>query len=137
MTHWLAYANITIVMEQERKKQTEARLLQCAKQEFLQAGYRYANLRNICKAAGVTTGAFYFSFSSKEALFSAILEPLIQEYERLAAELAGKEEEHPETAEENERQLALFLAEHREEAILLLEKSAGSRYESFRDRIEQ
>ena len=84
-------------MEQERKKQTEARLLQCAKQEFLQAGYRYANLRNICKAAGVTTGACYFSFSSKEALFSAILEPLIQEYERLAAELAGKEEEHPET----------------------------------------
>ena len=45
----------------------------------------------------MTTGAFYFSFSSKEALFSAILKPLIQEYERLAAELAGKEEEHPET----------------------------------------
>ena len=34
-----------------------------------------ASLRQIVKNAGVTTGAFYGYFSSKEALFASIVEP--------------------------------------------------------------
>ncbi len=121
---------------QTKKKQTEARLLHAAKQEFLQNGYAKANLRAICKAAGVTTGAFYFSFPSKEALLSAILDPLIAEYQALTRALALREEQAPDTADENEIAIMQFYAAHREEAIILLERSDGSRYANFRDTLE-
>ena len=121
---------------QSKKKQTEARLLKAARQEFLQNGYARANLRAICKAAGVTTGAFYFSFPNKEALLAAILDPVIAEYQAMARDLALREEQAPDTADENEVAIIQFYAAHREEAIILLEKSDGSRYANFRTTLE-
>ncbi|MGN0350156.1 MAG: TetR family transcriptional regulator, partial [Roseburia sp.] len=56
----------------EKQKQTRQRLIECAKAEFLEKDYQHASLRKICESAGVTTGAFYFSFENKEALFRAI-----------------------------------------------------------------
>lgn len=44
-----------------------------AKKEFLEKGFKSASLRNIVKEAGVTTGAFYGYYRSKEALFDAIV----------------------------------------------------------------
>ena len=52
------------------EKETKRRLLESAKKEFLEKGYLQASLRNICKNAGVTTGALYFFFEGKEALFA-------------------------------------------------------------------
>ena len=50
-------------METDRKKITEENLIRCGREEFLEKGYAGANLRDICKRAGVTTGAFFiFSF---------------------------------------------------------------------------
>ena len=46
---------------------------QAAKTEFLDKGFRCASLRNIVKIAGVTTGAFYGYYHSKEALFEALV----------------------------------------------------------------
>lgn len=60
-------------MEQEIN--TRERILEAGKQEFLSNGFLAASLRNIVKEAGVTTGAFYGYFSSKEALFAALVEP--------------------------------------------------------------
>lgn len=99
MTFKLVCTNITVVMEEDRKKLTEKKLLSCGKREFLEKGYAKANLRSICKASGVTTGAFYFSFASKEALLRAILAPFITDSRELLSGLARMEEEHPETAE--------------------------------------
>lgn len=48
---------------------------QAALVEFLDKGFLGASLRQIVKNAGVTTGAFYGYFSSKEALFASIVEP--------------------------------------------------------------
>ena len=137
MTTRLACANITSVMEDERRKQTEQKLIKSGKEEFLKKGYAKANLRDICKNAGVTTGAFYFSFENKEALLSAILAPVITDYEKMCSTFARREEENPDTADDNERQMMEYLSEHRTEAIILMEKSAGSRYEKFRPQISQ
>lgn len=60
-------------MEQEAN--TREKILEAGKQEFLSKGFLAASLRNIVKEAGVTTGAFYGYFSSKEALFAALVEP--------------------------------------------------------------
>ena len=66
LTKRLVRANITSVMNDERRKQTEQKLIRSGRAEFLEKGYAKANLRDICKAARVTTGAFYFSFENKE-----------------------------------------------------------------------
>lgn len=137
MTTRLACANITTVMEDERRKQTEQKLIKSGKEEFLKKGYAKANLRDICKNAGVTTGAFYFSFENKEALLSAILAPVITDYEKMCSTFARREDDDPNTADDNERQMMEYLSEHRTEAIILMEKSAGSRYEKFRPQISQ
>lgn len=123
-------------MEDERRKQTEQKLIRFGKEEFLKKGYAKASLREICKAAGVTTGAFYFSFENKEALLSAILDQVIADYEHMCSELARREEEDPATAEDNDRQIMEYLSGHREEAIILMEKASGSRYEGFRKQID-
>ena len=44
-----------------------------AKNEFMEKGYKSASLRNIVKTAGVTTGAFYGYYKSKEELFDALV----------------------------------------------------------------
>ena len=95
MTSELVYANITSMMEDERRKQTEQKLIESGKAEFLKKGYAKANLRDLCKTAGVTTRAFYFSFANKEALLAAILDPVIADYERMCSMVAQREEEDP------------------------------------------
>ena len=60
---------------EEKMSATLESIQQAAMQEFLDKGFQGASLRQIVKNAGVTTGAFYGYFSSKEALFTAIVEP--------------------------------------------------------------
>lgn len=57
-------------------KDTKTRelLLECATKEFIEKGYKDASLRNICRSAGLTTGAMYFFFKGKEDLFNAVVE---------------------------------------------------------------
>ena len=40
---------------------------------ILEKGYKDASLRNIVKSVGMTTGAFYGYYKSKEELFEAIV----------------------------------------------------------------
>lgn len=46
---------------------------QAAKAEFLEKGFKDASLRNIVKSVGMTTGAFYGYYKSKEELFEALI----------------------------------------------------------------
>lgn len=59
-------------------KTIEPKLLECAKEEFLSKPYEEVSLREICKKAGVTTGALYKRFSNKEALFEALVAPTLE-----------------------------------------------------------
>ena len=53
---------------EENTPTTLERIQEAAMTEFLDKGFLGASLRQIVKNAGVTTGAFYGYFSSKEAL---------------------------------------------------------------------
>ena len=57
----------------EAEQTTLHSILSAARQEFLEKGYKSASLRNIVKTAGVTTGAFYGYYDSKEDLFEALV----------------------------------------------------------------
>ena len=52
---------------------TLERIHKAAKAEFLKKGYKDASLRNIVKSVGMTTGAFYGYYKSKEELFEALV----------------------------------------------------------------
>lgn len=56
----------------EQTGSTLQKIHAAAKAEFLAKGYRQASLRSIVKNAGVTTGAFYGYYNSKEELFAAL-----------------------------------------------------------------
>ena len=55
---------------------TRERILSSAKRQFLNHGFQGASIRRIAADAGVTYGALYGYFSSKEALFYALIDPL-------------------------------------------------------------
>ncbi len=57
----------------ESERSTLETILSVAEQEFLEKGFQSASLRNIVRQAGVTTGAFYGYFRSKEELFDALV----------------------------------------------------------------
>ena len=52
---------------------TLSSILNAGKKEFLAKGVRSASLRSIVKEAGVTPGAFYGYYKSKEELFEALV----------------------------------------------------------------
>ncbi len=57
----------------ETEQTTLNLILSAAMEEFLEKGFKSASLRNIVKTAGVTTGAFYGYYDSKEDLFEALV----------------------------------------------------------------
>ena len=59
---------------QQRAVLTRGRVLSAAAEVFAKTGFLAASMNDIVEAAGVTKGAVYFHFASKEALAVAIVE---------------------------------------------------------------
>ena len=125
---------------EEKSPATLEKIQQAALQEFLDKGFQGASLRQIVKYAGVTTGAFYGYFSSKEALFASIVEPhaaalmgRFMETQLSFAELP--ESEQPEhmgvDAGSYLRWMVDYICQHREPVKLLLCRAEGTGYENF------
>src|ERR1700681_5021482 len=58
-------------------ERTRERLLQAASREIYRSGFQSASLDTILAVAGVTKGALYYHFDSKEALGYAVVEEVI------------------------------------------------------------
>lgn len=58
---------------QQRSEETRTRILEAAEINFAQYGYDGAAVEQICRSAGVSKGAFYHHFDSKQAVFLALL----------------------------------------------------------------
>ena len=119
---------------------TRDNILRAAMAEFLEKGFQGASLRQIVKNAGVTTGAFYGYFSSKEALFNALLEPhaaalmgRFMEAQTSFAELP--EEQQPEhmgvESSDCVHWMVDYICQHRQPVKLLLTRAEGTGYEHF------
>lgn len=59
---------------QTRSAETRKRIVVAAAELFAENGYLETDLRAICRAAHITSGAFYYHFKSKEELQGAIIE---------------------------------------------------------------
>ncbi len=56
----------------EYKEEARSRILEAANQVFAEKGYRQATMDDVAKKLGVSKGALYLYFASKEELFEAI-----------------------------------------------------------------
>ncbi len=54
-------------------EQTRQRIIESAKQEFLEKGFSGASQRSIATSAKVTTGALYNYYKNKEELFATVV----------------------------------------------------------------
>ena len=54
-------------------------IIDSAKAEFLKCGYRDASLHKIAKNAHITTGALYTRYKNKDALFTSLVQDVIDE----------------------------------------------------------
>lgn len=124
-------------------KATRERLLECAKQEFLEKGYMKASLRSICRQAEVTTGALYFFFENKEDLLSALVDDTLNGLmEQIASHLSMEMDTDAQTATEGDasedicaaKEILHYLYQHYDVVLILLTKSQGSSYENIADR---
>ena len=124
----------------EKTVSTLERIQQAALDEFAEKGFLGASLRQIVKNAGVTTGAFYGYFSSKEALFASIVEPhaaalmgRFMEAQTSFAELPEEQQPDHMGVESTDcvHWMVDYICQHREPVKLLLSRSEGTSYEHF------
>ena len=108
-----------------------SRLLEAGKEEFRDKGFLKASLRAICKKADVTTGALYFFFESKAALFEKIVEETVGNLEKMAENLTDPQSGELKMTEEYDRIFMEFIWENRDIARILMEGAEGTRYENF------
>ncbi len=127
----------------EKETETRKKLLECGKREFIEKGYQGASLRNICKAAGVTTGALYFFFKNKEELFEEVVREPLQVLNKTVRQHFDEELKADITDVKlgdlkNDYQAAVDIVKalfrYRDVYLLVINNSHGSRYEDYKDR---
>ena len=123
-----------------KAEDTEKNILNTARKHFLKDGFSGASLRNIVKDAGLTTGAFYKYYPTKEALFDALTDPYIEQiyqiYDRIVEDfekLSAKEQTSnmSDTSGDGMDQMIDYIYEHYDNFRLLLKCGDSGKFETF------
>ncbi len=104
------------------KTETQEKIIEVAKREFLEKGFKDASLRGIVKEAGFTQGAFYGYYKDKESLFVAIVSEITDE---LVEQFKKAQEAHFHLIEEGNTKIS------RELSTDYLKKFIGYIYDNF------
>lgn len=127
-------------MEGKLGEGTKERIEACATREFLDKGFNGASLRHIVREAGVTTGAFYKYYSSKEALFEGLVGPSVEHVYHLFDEnyhafvqqdLSEQTARMNANADRLMEELVGYAYDHRDVMMLVLTASEGTPYADF------
>ena len=125
---------------------THARILESGARHFMEDGFSNASIREICKDAGVTNGAFYAHFESKEDLFGTLVGPALEGLSELyGGEASRFMEIHSsedvlrclDMAFSVDRTFIRYIYEYTDVFQLLLKASGGTSYEHFVDKIAE
>lgn len=123
-----------------KAEDTEKNILNTARKHFLKDGFSGASLRNIVKDAGLTTGAFYKYYPTKEALFDALTDPYIEHiyqiYDHVVEDfekLSAKEQisNMSDTSGDGIDQMIDYIYEHYDNFRLLLKCGDSGKFETF------
>lgn len=80
---------------QQRSEETRARILESSIKLFSNRGFNAASVDDICEEAGVSKGAFYHHFETKQTLFLTLLDGWLQTIDNAIE--ASKDKNAPET----------------------------------------
>lgn len=122
-------------MAQVLKDEIKADILQAALQEFYLHGYHAATMRAIAEQAKIPAGLIYSYYKNKEALFDAVLFPVLYDWEQV---LSMPDDNHYDKIvglSKAELECILHLFDHRQEFIILMEKSTGTKYEQQKEQL--
>lgn len=119
---------------------TRENILSTAKKHFLQDGLDGASLRNIVKDAGLTTGAFYKYYPTKESLYDALVDPYLEHiyriYDGILADFetmpAQEQTDHmTEASGDGINQIIDYVYDHYDHFRLLLKCGDSGKYAEF------
>jgi len=119
---------------------TQELILETALEHFLKEGYAGASLRKIVKDAGLTTGAFYKYYPTKEMLFNALIDPYIEDIYKIYDEILDQFEKLSADDQTNNMtqssgdgldQMVDYIYAHYDHFRLLLKCGDSGKYEEF------
>ena len=121
------------------KSLSHEKVKKAIREEFLEKGYEDASVRSIGARAGMTSAGLYRHYAAKEAMFNAMVEPLIESIKdwtkkhierkfSLVDNGVSDEEIFGETFIDLIKEVIL---PRRDEFILLMSRSGGTKYENF------
>ena len=130
---------------QVKKEDIKEKILNAARRAFLEHGYAAASLRGIAEKAGLTKGAVYSYFDSKDALFCELTAPARSfvesefKYDNSCYAHITKDGrvESYEKAVQAFRSFANTVLKHDESFKLLLFCAAGSSLQDYKESIRQ
>lgn len=121
------------------KDDIHRRILQAARGEFLQKGFKDTSMRTISRLSGVTLSNIYNYFRDKDEIFRAVLTPLLDTFEQLFTEYNNDDYLSKDFFSMDWYQkkvideFMIIPTNYRTELKILLFNSAGSSLENFRD----
>ncbi|MDD2957684.1 MAG: TetR/AcrR family transcriptional regulator [Lachnospiraceae bacterium] len=120
--------------------ETQKKMLEVGKKEFLSKGFKDASLRGIVKEAGFTQGAFYGYYPDKAALFDALVSDVadgLMEQFKAAQDVhydlipAGKEEESRELSTNYLNCFINYIYDNFDAFKLVVCCASGTKYENY------
>lgn len=125
-----------------RDTSIDPRLLESARKHFREKGFLGAQLSDICKDAGVTTGAIYNRYKGKEELFEAVVKDTVESMNNILEEAKTVDPNKLSDAElvgvwvDTEKNTKLWnrrLMDMKDGLELLLKCSEGTKYSRYQE----
>lgn len=107
--------------KQTRSLKTRDQILRAAEDAFAQDGYNATGVAQICQRAGVSKGAFYYHFDSKQTVFLALLENWMTELTAALEKLAHDARTIPEKIRRMAEMMAVIFQSDRAQILMFLE----------------
>ncbi len=121
------------------KSLSHEKVKRAIREEFLEKGYDDASIRSIGARAGMTSAGLYRHYPDKEAMYSAMVEPLIESIKAWTKRHTEKKFDMVDGGAENEDLfgenfidlIKEVILPRRDEFKLLMTRSSGTKYENF------
>jgi AcrR family transcriptional regulator len=122
-----------VVKQEERRTRTRSAILEAAHQVFATDGYEATSVDKIAAQAGVAKGAIYHHFSTKAALFEAVLETVSAELQAHTLQATAAATDFWSAAQMGNRAFLTACAEPKTARILLHDGPAVLGWDRWRE----
>ena len=124
---------------QKQKQDIRQKIIESARNEFINNGFKDASMRVIANNAGVVLSNIYNYFRNKDEIYREVLNPVMVAMDKTLKEHNSQQNMSIDffySEEYQYRQLCLFvelIENYKEDLKMLLFKSDGSSFQNFRD----